>query len=299
MALLSLPFTFSAGAVIIAAQHNQNFSTIYSDYSGNIQNVNIASNAGIVYSKLTLTGGIVNADISSSAAIADSKLATISTGGKVDAASLTDLAGIPSGAGVIPSANLPNFGFVPNNIQIFTSSGTWTQPAGVTKVYVKVWGSGGGGSNSPGNSSLIGGGAGGYSEGIIAVTGNVTVTVGAAGTPTSDGATSSFAGTTTIQATGGTNAGAAGTGSNGTINLTGTPGIIGVEVSGGIVIGSTGGASPFGGCRTGFNIKSGTNQQCVGIVGEFPGGGGGGGTSNGASTAAGANGAGGCVIVYY
>lgn len=74
MSLLSIPFTFSAGAVIIAAQHNQNFSTIYSDYSGNIQNVNIASNAAIAYSKLTLTGSIVDADVNSSAAIANSKL---------------------------------------------------------------------------------------------------------------------------------------------------------------------------------------------------------------------------------
>lgn len=74
MSLLSVPFTFSPGAVIVAAQHNTNFSTIYSDYSGNITNANMASNAGVVYSKLSLTGGIVNADINSSAAIANSKL---------------------------------------------------------------------------------------------------------------------------------------------------------------------------------------------------------------------------------
>lgn len=74
MAIISIPFTFSAGAVIIAAQHNTNFSTIYNDYSGNIQNVNIASGAAIAYSKLALTGGILNADINSSAAIATSKI---------------------------------------------------------------------------------------------------------------------------------------------------------------------------------------------------------------------------------
>lgn len=55
MALITLPFTFSAGAVIIAAQHNSNFSTIYSDYNGNITNANIANSAGILASKLDLS----------------------------------------------------------------------------------------------------------------------------------------------------------------------------------------------------------------------------------------------------
>lgn len=49
---------------------------------------------------------IVNADIDDSAAIVDTKLATIATAGKVSATSFVDLASIPAGAGVIPSANL-------------------------------------------------------------------------------------------------------------------------------------------------------------------------------------------------
>lgn len=80
MAILSVPFTFSAGQPIIATQHNLNFSTIYSDYSGNILNTNIASGAAIAYSKLNLTGNIVNADIKSSAAIVGSKLDLTSPG---------------------------------------------------------------------------------------------------------------------------------------------------------------------------------------------------------------------------
>lgn len=80
MALISIPFTFSAGAVIIASQHNSNFSTIFSDYNGNIDNNNIVSAAGIFYSKLTLTGGIVNADINTSAGIVGSKLNLASPG---------------------------------------------------------------------------------------------------------------------------------------------------------------------------------------------------------------------------
>lgn len=80
MSLISIPFTFSAGAVIIASQHNSNFTTISSDYNGNIDNTNIALSAGIVYSKLSLTGSIVNADINASAAIIGSKLNLSSPG---------------------------------------------------------------------------------------------------------------------------------------------------------------------------------------------------------------------------
>lgn len=80
MSIISKTFTFSAGATIIAAQHNTNFDTIYGDYNGNITNANISSGAAIVYSKLNLTGGIVNADISASGAIAASKLNLVSPG---------------------------------------------------------------------------------------------------------------------------------------------------------------------------------------------------------------------------
>lgn len=51
---------------------------------------------------------ITNAKVSPAAAIADTKLAQISTAGKVSGAALTNLAGIPAGAGNIPSANLGN-----------------------------------------------------------------------------------------------------------------------------------------------------------------------------------------------
>lgn len=67
MSSISVPNTFSAGAVIVAAEHNSNFSTIYNDYNGGITNVNI----------------------SGSAAIADTKLASITTAGKVNISALT------------------------------------------------------------------------------------------------------------------------------------------------------------------------------------------------------------------
>jgi hypothetical protein len=80
MALLTIPNTFSAGATIIASQHNANFSTIYTDYNGNITNINVSGFAAIAYSKLNLSGNIVNTDINNSAAIVGSKLDLTSPG---------------------------------------------------------------------------------------------------------------------------------------------------------------------------------------------------------------------------
>lgn len=80
MSLISIPFTYSAGAVIVASQHNSCNSVIYSDFNGNIDNNNIATSAAIAYSKLNLALGIVNADVSASAAIVASKLVLTSPG---------------------------------------------------------------------------------------------------------------------------------------------------------------------------------------------------------------------------
>ena len=84
MAIISKPFTWTVGATIIASEHNSNDDTIYNDYNGNI----------------------TNANISGSAAISDSKLAQITTASKVAGDALTLLANIPSGAGIIPIANI-------------------------------------------------------------------------------------------------------------------------------------------------------------------------------------------------
>jgi len=51
---------------------------------------------------------VTNAKVSPTAGIVDTKLATISTAGKVSGAALTSLASVPSGAGVIPTANIPS-----------------------------------------------------------------------------------------------------------------------------------------------------------------------------------------------
>jgi hypothetical protein len=115
-------------------------------------------------------------------------------------------------------------------MQVFTSSGTWTRPADVRFIKVQLSGGGGGGSGH-GES----GGAGGYAERIIDVTGvtSVSVTIGGevggsfysgAG---GNGNASSFGGFLSASAGFGANrnnqhsGGLAGTGSGGTVNIYG------------------------------------------------------------------------------
>ena len=47
--------TFSAGATIVASEHNTNFDEIISEFNGNIVNVNVHANAAIAASKLNLS----------------------------------------------------------------------------------------------------------------------------------------------------------------------------------------------------------------------------------------------------
>jgi len=101
--------------------------------------------------------------------------------------------------------------------ELFTSSGTWTNPGGVTVVRVKAQGAGGGGGNGtrlsdPYTRNGGNGQPGDYVEGAILVTGNCAVTIGAGGAAGGYGYYSvagfagddtSFAGTTTLLAGGG------------------------------------------------------------------------------------------------
>jgi hypothetical protein len=69
-----------------------------------------------------------------------------------------------------------------NSVQVFTSSGTWTRPTGITKVIVEVQGGGGGGSRHTGT-SCVGGSAGGYAKKFIDVSSvtQAVITIGAGG----------------------------------------------------------------------------------------------------------------------
>jgi len=202
------------------------------------------------------------------------------------------------------------------NMQVFTASGTWTKPTGVTNVIVKVVGGGGGGggvSNGAGELAGGGGGAGGYAESEVVVSGNVTVTVGAAGSASSGvaggaGGNSSFAGAVTVTANGGsggalgesdeaeTAGGAGGATTNGDLAITGKDGesahVIGVS---GYVKSGAGGNNPLG-----FGGNARVDGAAAGVEGVGYGAGGSGARNATDTTArAGGAGTGGVVIVYW
>jgi hypothetical protein len=148
---------------------------------------------------------------------------------------------------VIGAMGAPAMADPPSNLQVFTSSDSFTVPSGVTTIEVEVRGGGGGAGGSvsyPGQ----GGCGGGYGKSVFAVTpgSTHTVTVGAggagggsaSGTGAAGGA-SSFG--TFISATGGGGglrngaAGCAGGTSTAALNRTGAVG----EQNGGIVVVST------------------------------------------------------------
>lgn len=169
---------------------------------------------------------------------------------------------VGSGSGVWYEVTRPAPG-----MQAFTSSGTFTVPAGVTQVEALVWGGGGGSMASSGGGVYTGGGGGGgYSSKIITglVPGaTITVTVGAGGAASASGVAGGNGGTSSfgshLSATGGSggatvagNGASAGTGSSGVINLVGQTGAgsipsvnagDGGSAAGGGGLGGTGGAS--------------------------------------------------------
>lgn len=60
MATITLNNTFTAGTKAKSSEVNDNFSTIFNDYNGNINNDNIASNAAILFNKMAaLTDGSI------------------------------------------------------------------------------------------------------------------------------------------------------------------------------------------------------------------------------------------------
>jgi len=195
------------------------------------------------------------------------------------------------------------------NMQVFTASGTFTPPAGVSRVRVRCWGAGGGGGMAIGAWQAGGaGGGGGYGEGFFDVTPGtgVAVTIGAGGTGGVTGSTFGQTGGVTSFGSLASVTGAIGGGAN--VNLGGDGGLIygfpfqvvGQKGSTGRaftnVMSAIGGAS-FGGAGGVQGVGD------IGRSGMFPGGGGSGGatdssglTSTGVA-AIGGVGAGGCIVV--
>lgn len=196
---------------------------------------------------------------------------------------------------------------------IFTTSGTWTAPAGITSANIDAWaGGGGGGRGTGGGNTGDGGGAGAYSGGTVTVIpGNVyTVSVGKAGvggivgTPEATaGGDSMFNSSTTILAKGGTGGkltgSGAGTGGSsasgfGTNKFSGGNGgvgdgaIFGGGGGGGAGTTGNGGAASGSTAGTGTSVGGGNGgfHESTGSVK----GGGGGGANSGDNGAAGARG---------
>ena len=181
-----------------------------------------------------------------------------------------------------------------SNMQVFTSSGTFTVPAGITKVKVTVVG--GGGNGGTGSTSSAGGGGGGGGAAISIISGltpssTVSITVGGAGGTSSFGAYCS--------ATGGGAGASSGTGNDGGVGGIGSGGQLNIKGSGGVSNGASpavcfGGSSILGGGANGGG--SGITGNAGKAGGSYGGGGGGGEQGTGGTGGAGAAGV---VIVEY
>lgn len=246
--------TFSIAAVYTKAEADALLAGKLSTAAGAVGNTNLAANA------VTLT-----------------KLAREGTTGQI----LTS-----NGAGADPSYQTMTNSYVGGRGQVFTSSGTFTIPTGITAVKVTVVGGGGGGGAGANNICGYNGGAGGGGGGAIKfltglTSGNtITVTVGAAG--------ARAANNTAGGSTGGTSSVSSGTQSITTITCTG--GVGGSAGNATFAVPRAGGSASGGDINSGGGASGGSPSACTGgnsLLGF------GGATANSGQVAAVGNGGGG------
>ena len=192
--------------------------------------------------------------------------------------------------------------------QTFTTSGTFTVPAGVTSLIVEVWGGGGGGGFGRNTNGAAGGGGGGggYTIATVIVTPGsvISFTVGSGGTGgTTGGVQPTAGGTTTFSSSTPVTAGGGGAGvgvSNNSSGAGGTGGIGGTYNGGTGAAGVNGTGAGFGGGggggSAGINSDGNNGSGLTGGIAVTDGGAGGNGARNaagGPGTVPGGGGAGG------
>ena len=204
--------------------------------------------------------------------------------------------------------------------QIYTSSDTWTKPAGLKMVRVHVVGAGGGGlsvaGSGSGNGAGAGGASGGYSFAMVltaSLLASETVTVGAAGAVGTAGGNSAFGGhalasgggsgsaaarSTSIQSGGSASGGAA---TAGDVNVSGTTGFRGLSFgsTADLAIGGVGASTPWGNGGRGAQDSNPANGVAAPTAGTGYGAGGGGGAYAGTQRAAAAGSAGIVIVEEY
>lgn len=126
-------------------------------------------------------------------------------------------------------------GTIYKTAEIFSSSGTFTTPAGVTEALAFVIGGGGGGGGTTSTADGGFGGFGGFAFGTVSVSGSMAVTVGAGGAGTNSAATGGSGGSSsfgTLSATGGAGGASGNSGGASGANGVGSGGVLaGVSAS--------------------------------------------------------------------